>query len=220
LTVSAAAALIVAGTAIAWADQVVGTVGARTRPGATRGTVVVFAEPMEGAVPVRPSTVRLEQKEKTFRPMVLGIPVGSTVEFPNLDPIFHNVFSLSTPQPFDLGLYRAGSSKARTFTQSGTYWIFCNIHPQMAAFVVVVPTTWVTVGDAQGAYRLDLPRGRFRLTALSERAAPVSAELVVSGGSVAPPLLQLDETPWVGAAHKNKFGQDYPASAYDPGRKP
>src|SRR5688572_4296343 len=84
-------------------EPVVGQVESRTKPGAPRGTIIVFAEPLDGAVPARPATAKLEQKEKTFSPLVLAVPVGSSVEFPNLDPIFHNVFSLSTPEPFDLG---------------------------------------------------------------------------------------------------------------------
>jgi plastocyanin len=200
--------------AVVTAAEVTGTVEARTSGGA-RGTAIVFAEPLEGVAPNEPQKVRLQQRDKRFTPAVLAVPIGSTVDFPNLDPIFHNVFSLSSPQPFDLGLYRAGSSKSRTFTRPGYYWVFCNIHPQMAAFLAVVPSPWVTLADERGAYRLDLPRGRYRLTALSERAAPASVEIEVGSTSGAVPVLRLDETRWVGITHKNKFGQDYPASAYE-----
>jgi hypothetical protein len=160
---------------------------------------------------------RLEQRDKTFRPPVLAVPAGSSVEFPNLDPIFHNVFSLSAAEPFDLGLYRAGASKTRTFARPGYYWVFCNIHPQMAAFLAVLPSPWWTTAGADGTFRLDVPRGRYRVTAVSERAAPVSLEAAAGGAS--PVVLRLDETAWVGLTHKNKFGQDYPASAYDDARR-
>ena len=97
--------------------------------------VVVWLEPANGAPAGRipPHRYVMEQKDKHFKPHVLAIPVGAAVDFPNHDPIFHNVFSLSGPQPFDLGLYRAGESRPRTFTTPGTYRVFCNIHPQMTA---------------------------------------------------------------------------------------
>ena len=100
---------------------VVRTVAQKSSPAATP---VVYAEPLEQAAPRQPQKVVLGQKNKTFQPRVVAVPVGSTVEFPNNDQIFHNVFSLSLPQPFDLGLYRAGESKSRTFTQPGVYRVF------------------------------------------------------------------------------------------------
>lgn len=205
-------AVLAAGPVVA--DPVTGKVTIRTKANAGSGTAIVFAEPVQGSAPSQPAKARLEQKDKAFRPGVLAVPVGSTIEFPNTDPIFHNVFSLSTPEPFDLGLYRAGSAKARTFAQPGYYWVFCNIHPQMAAFLAVVPTPWVTLADAQGSFRLELPRGKYRLTALSERSTPVTVDLTVSGATPAPEVI-IDETAWVGLTHRNKFGQEYPASAYD-----
>jgi plastocyanin len=204
-------------TASLAAEQLTGTVDVRTRAGATRGTVLVFAEPLDAAASRHPVAAQLVQKDKTFSPGVLAVPVGSTVEFPNRDPIFHNVFSLSTPQPFDLGLYRAGSSKSRVFTAPGYYWVFCNIHPQMAAFLAIVPSPWWTTAGPNGEFRLEVPRGRYRLTAVSERAAPISLDAAAAAPS--PLVLRLDETAWVGITHKNKFGQDYPASAYEESRR-
>ncbi len=212
------AAVLVALPGGARADVVTGRIDVQVKAGNQRGTVIVFAEPLDGPAPSRPAKATLTQQDKSFRPPVLAVPVGSTVDFPNSDPIFHNVFSLSTPEPFDLGLYRAGSSKSRTFTRPGYYWVFCNIHPQMAAFLAVVPSPWMTQADAQGQFRLELPAGRYRLTAVSERGAPVSAEMTVGGPTTAPSL-ELDERAFVMSAHKNKFGQSYPASAYDPSRK-
>lgn len=211
--------LILSLAGVASAEIVSGRVEADTKAGASRGSAIVFAESLGAQAPRRPVTVRLEQKDKTFRPAVMAVPVGSTVEFPNTDAIFHNVFSLSRPEPFDLGLYRAGSSKSRTFTQPGFYWVFCNIHPQMAAFLAVVPSPWVVVADAAGGFQLDLPRGKYRLSAFSDRAQPVTTELVVGAGPITAPDLRIDETAWVGVSHKNKFNQDYPASAYDHGHK-
>lgn len=156
----------------------------------------------------------MRQHKKTLLPRALVVPVGSTVDFPNEDLIFHNVFSLSSPHPFDLGLYRAGTSRSRTFSEPGLYRVFCNIHPQMTAVVLIVPTSFITEADTSGSYRLSLPPGRYRLTAWSERAQASSAEVTVGAAPVAAPGLTLDESKFVEMRHKNKYGQDYPKGAY------
>ena len=196
------------------AGPVSGTVRTTTRTGVAPATAVVYAEPLDSAVPRRPGQTSLGQRNKTFTPHVVAAPVGSTVRFPNHDSIFHNVFSMSAPEPFDLGLYRSGAERTRTFTQAGTYRVFCNIHPQMTALIVIVPTPYVIVASSDGRYTLELPPGRFRLTAVSERAGPVAAEVTSTAGSSAAPDLVLDESQWVATQHKNKFGQEYPAAAY------
>ena len=144
---------------------------------------------------------------------MLGVPVGTVVHFPNDDDIFHNVFSLTPGSAFDLGLYRAGASKSRTFATPGVVRVFCNIHPQMTALVVTAPTPWVATAAPDGGFRLELPPGRYKVTALSERATPVTAEVTVKGTTTAP-ALTLDERAFVAAPHANKFGKPYPASAY------
>jgi plastocyanin len=207
-------AIVMGVAAGASASPVSGTLVVRTRPGTTPAPAVVYAEPLEVAAPKRPGTFTLMQKGKAFQPDVLAVPVGSTIEFPNQDLVFHNVFSLSSPEPFDLGLYRKGEAKRRTFTRPGLYRVFCNIHPEMAAFVAVVPTPWVAIADARGAYAFDLPAGRYRVTAVSDRAAPASAEIVVGAAAVVAPALTLDESQFTRTAHKNKFGHDYPSPTY------
>jgi plastocyanin len=209
-----AAALLVLVACAADAGLVSGVIRTAAAPGGRPATAVVYAEPVDAAPPRQPERFALRQKNKTFQPSVLAIPSGSTVEFPNDDAIFHNVFSLSGPQPFDLGLYRGGASRSRTFTSPAAYRVFCNIHPQMTALIVVVPTPFVTLADAAGRYTLDLPPGRYRLTALSERAAAVTAAVTSMAGAVAAPELLLDESRFVSVAHKNKHGHDYPAEAY------
>lgn len=199
----------------ATAATVEGRVDVKSASSAGPALAVVYAEPLDRTAPARPVAARLVQKDKTFSPQVIAVPVGSTVEFPNIDPIFHNVFSLSAPAPFDLGLYRAGESKQRTFTQPGSYRVFCNIHPQMTAFIVVAPSPYVTIAGADGRYRLDLPPGSYRVTARSDRSAPVSVEMTVGTGASQVPELRLEESRAVASSHKNKFGKDYPPAAYD-----
>jgi plastocyanin len=185
------------------------------KPGVTV-PVVVFAEPLDGRR-AQPGRFKMTQKDKTFLPRVLAVPIGSTISFPNDDSIFHNVFSLSRPNPFDLGLYRDGDTKERTFTAAATYRVFCNIHPQMSATILVVPTSFITETDNAGNYRLDLPAGRYRISAWSERSGqPAVAEITVGAEPQTAAELTLDESQFVDARHKNKFGQDYPKSAYDP----
>ena len=127
----------------AGAGPVTATVRTLTRPGTAASAAIIYAEPLDAPASRRPGVFTLTQKDKTFRPHILAVPIGSTVEFPNQDSIFHNVFSLSWPQPFDLGLYRAGSSRSQTFPQPGEYRVFCNIHPQMTALILVVGTPYV-----------------------------------------------------------------------------
>jgi plastocyanin len=185
-----------------------------TRPGTAASAAIIYAEPLDASPPQRPGAFTLAQKDKTFRPHILAVPVGSTVEFPNQDTIFHNVFSLSWPRPFDLGLYRSGSSRSQTFAQPGEYRVFCNIHPQMTALILVVATTYIARPGPDGRFVLELPPGRYRLTAVSGRAAPASGEVVATATTVDAPLLTLDESSWAEARHKNKYGQEYPAAAY------
>ncbi len=196
------------------ADVLSGTIVTRVRPGATAAPAVVYAELLSGSTPARAAgPFAMTQRNKTFTPRVLGVPVGAVVQFPNEDGLFHNVFSLSPGQAFDLGLYRGGASKSRTFATAGVVRVFCNIHPQMTALVVVAPTPWVVNAGADGAFRLDLPAGRYRLTTLSERAAAVSIEVTVSGATTAPSFA-LDESAFVAAPHANKFGKPYSEAAY------
>lgn len=199
---------------IARAAEVSGHVHVIGRSGSAVATTVVYAESADGKTPIHPVHRKLAQKNKTFTPAFMAIPVGSTVDFPNEDPIFHNIFSLSRPEPFDLGLYRAGASKSRVFSQPASYRVFCNIHPQMTAVILVVPSSWITDVDSSGAYRLDLPPGHYRLTAWSAQSQPASAEITVASGTATADL-SLDESGYVEAPHKNKYGQDYSKSAYD-----
>jgi hypothetical protein len=176
---------------LAECGPVTGLVRTKTPPGVGPASAVVYAEPLDTPAPRRPAALTLAQRNR-----------------------FHNVFSLSPPEPFDLGLYRSGTSRTRTFTKAGAYRVFCNIHPEMTAVVFIVPTPHVIVTGADGRYTLDLPPGRYRLTAVSDRAAPVSAEVSATPGAVTAPELVLDASGWVATQHKNKFGQDYPAAAY------
>jgi plastocyanin len=210
---TAGLALVCAVATTAGADVLAGTVSAQTRDGTPAAAAVVYAEPLDGTAPRTAPSFAISQKDKSFTPRVLGVPAGAVVRFPNDDAIFHNVFSLSPGNAFDLGLYRAGASKSRTFATPGVVRVFCNIHPQMTALVVAAPTPWIVTADARGAWRLELPPGRYRVTALSERAAAVSVDVIVAGATTLPPIT-LDESAFVAVPHTTKCGKPYPASAY------
>jgi plastocyanin len=109
---------------------------------------------------------KLAQKGQAFDPRVVVVPVGGTVDFPNMDPIYHNVFSVSPTRRFDLGKYPRGQSRSITFPKPGQVNVFCDIHSDMAAFILVVPDRHWTRPAADGTYALpDLPPGRCRLRA-------------------------------------------------------
>jgi plastocyanin len=209
------AVFLLLGAAPLLAIPVAGRVQIIGRAPGTALPTIVYAEPLGGSARPQAGRFTLRQVKKAFQPRVLAIPTGSTVQFPNDDAVFHNVFSLNPPEPFDLGLYREGASKTQTFKDPGVYRVYCNIHPQMAAVILVVATPYIVEADARGAYRLDLPAGRYRVTAWSERSQPVSTEVTVNAGAATLPDLTLDESKAVVVTHTNKFGQAYPKSAYD-----
>src|SRR5689334_273829 len=110
------------------------------------------------------------QREKKFAPHVLAVATGTDVSFPNLDPIFHNVFSLTPENKFDLGLYRKGATKTVRMRAPGLVRIYCNIHSDMAAFVMVLDRAAFTLTDADGSYRLPaIPAGQYNVYSWNER---------------------------------------------------
>ena len=127
-----------------------------------QGTVRVGGRPAKDVVvwlpgDARPTTARvvLDQRNMAFIPRLLVVPVGTSVEMPNSDRVFHNVFSYHNGKRFDLGLYPSGTRKTVTFDQAGVSRIFCNIHPTMAAYVVAVPSMRFAVTDADGRFAID-----------------------------------------------------------------
>jgi plastocyanin len=136
------------------------------------GMGVVLLSPASGRwSPRAPRRAAVEQRMKQFIPHVLAVPVGSTVSFPNSDPVFHNVFSLSEPKRFDLGLYKNGESRDLTFSKPGVVRLLCNLHAAMNAYVVVYDEPYAVVTDRGGRFHLrDLPPGRYRVRVWHERA--------------------------------------------------
>jgi plastocyanin len=133
--------------------------------------------PAVGVAPV------IHQREERFDPHVLPIQVGASVQFPNDDPIFHNVFSLSRAATFDLGRFPAGVSKSVAFTSPGVATVFCHIHADMSAFVVVLDHPFFVVPELDGTFVLDgVPDGDYELMAWHERVRPFSTRIRVEAG--------------------------------------
>jgi plastocyanin len=189
------------------------------RPG-TRTTdlanAVVWLVPTGGTRNVSPTTVQIQMESRTFVPRVRVVPVGSTVDFPNQDPFRHNVFSKSGPGEFDLGLYGRGESKGSRFERPGVYPIFCNIHARMVAFVVAVPSQWVTQPGADGRFAIaSVPAGKYSLRVWHDRGGEQARDLDVAADGLAAVPLQLDARGYRYVQHKNKFGQDYTTTGRD-----
>jgi plastocyanin len=130
---------------------------------------------------------RMDQRDETFMPHVLAIVVGTTVDFPNNDQTFHNVFSLSKEQPFDLGRYAAGRSKSVRFDRPGIIRVFCDIHSHMSAFILVFSHRYFSVTDDSGRFRIDhVPPGSYNVVAWNDSTTEEARRAVVpeSGGDV------------------------------------
>jgi len=123
---------------------------------------------------------KLAQRAQAFEPRVVVIPAGGTVDFPNLDPIYHNVFSVSPTRRFDLGKYPRGQSRSITFHRPGQVNVFCDIHSDMAAFILVVPNPHFARAAADGSFEIpDLAPGRYRLRAWHPDFTARELEVVV-----------------------------------------
>ncbi|MDP9193152.1 MAG: methylamine utilization protein [Acidobacteriota bacterium] len=167
-----------------------------------------------GRAPKRPaSAFTMTTRSKTFLPHVLAVPAGSTVNFPNEDPISHNLFSLTPGNTFDLGLYRKGPGKPHKFVAPGVVNVYCNIHPNMSAVVHVMGTPYYGFADANGDYSFDVPPGKYRVTAWNEQGGSATMDIDVAGAEKATglPLLTIDGRNARAVQHKNKFGQAYKA---------
>ncbi len=157
----------------------------------------------------------LVQKNKTFEPHVLVVPLGAEVDFPNKDPFFHNVFSLYDGKRFDLGLYEAGTSRSLHFERPGISFLFCNIHSEMSAVVIALDTPYYGVSNRSGKVAItDVPAGKYMLHVWREGTSAealraLSRQIVVSSDSSSLGKLVVPGSATSPVAHKNKYGKDY-----------
>jgi plastocyanin len=148
--VHAVVAAIFVATTVAAPNDLAGIVLVGDRP---QADAVVWID-NAAARPPEPARVVLDQRTLTFSPHVLAVRVGTVVDLPNNDRVFHNVFSFHEGKKFDLGLYPTGSSKRLTFDRPGLSRIFCNIHPGMAAYILAVDSPYFAVSDRQGRFSI------------------------------------------------------------------
>ena len=189
------------------ASEPVGTVRGKVQLPAGEPVAYVYVENVF-APAVKAEKVVIEQVHKQFSPAWAVIQRGTTVEFPNLDKIYHNVFSPSSGNSFDLGLYNSSSSaKAYTFNDPGSVDIFCNIHPQMAASILVVPNRHFAKVRPDGAFEInDVPGGKRKVVAWAPGSKLAVQWVDLAGGEVADLAFALEGR---SANHKNKNGQVY-----------
>lgn len=163
--------------------------------------------------PARREPTVVITRNKVLEPHVTAIPAGTSVQFPNEDPISHNLFSVSASNPFDLGLYRRGSGKTQTFHQPGVVNVYCNVHPNMSAVIHVMQTPHYAFADAAGAFTLpDVPEGTYRLVAWSEQGGNTRQEIQVAADVVAGVQVMLDGRNFRASKHMNKYGKPYQTS--------
>jgi len=147
---------------------------------------------------------------------VLAIEAATPVDFPNLDPIFHNAFSNYSGQIFDIGLYQPGTSRTVIFKRPGIVRVFCNIHPQMSAVIAVLDTPWFAVTKPSGEFRIkNVPPANYLLRVFHERATEETLNgllrtISVEHAALALPPINIPETGYIPAPHPNKYGKDYP----------
>jgi plastocyanin len=173
--------------------------------------VVVYLEGVEAPVPdaQRTDKITISSQNKTFVPHVEAVTVGSTITFPNMDDIMHNVFSISRGNRFDLGLYKSGASKTHRFDKPGLVRIYCNIHPQMSAFVLVTDNPYWTWAKQDGSFRIEnVPPGRYTVRAWHEQAHSETQITVGEGGAEGVHFV-LDASRYKKKPHLNKFGKPY-----------
>jgi plastocyanin len=185
------------------------------KPSPDLSDAVLYLEtPASGTTAARPVTVEIAITDKTYAPHVVVVPLGSTVRFPNHDPFNHNVFSVSEPNSFDLGLYGRGEAKSYTFTHPGLVRVYCNVHPRMVAYVLVMENRYYAQPGNDGSFAIDnVPAGRYRLHVWHER---IPSEVIkdVSAGGTEPELqIALNARGYTWQPHRNKYGRNYPTNA-------
>jgi plastocyanin len=165
----------------------VGSIGASAHDPVDRRTAVVYldAAPRQAFEAIPSRRARMDQRREQFSPHVLAVTVGTVVDFPNNDLLFHNVMSLAPGNAFDLGRYPKGQSRSVRFDTPGIVPIICDIHPHMSAYVLVFTHPFFSVTDAQGRYALtNVPAGTHTVKVWSELGAAEPRRVTVTSGAV------------------------------------
>jgi plastocyanin len=207
-----AVVVFVAARAAAEPGRVVGTLAiteADGRPAVGADAVVYVVGFTEAPSSAGAIGATIRQQGRRFVPELEAITAGEKVAFPNGDPFFHNVYSESAARPFDLGSYRKGESKDKDFPRAGVVDVYCNIHAEMAATILIIPNRRHARVGADGRFAIEgVPAGTWTLFAFTRRAVkPVSARVVVPAGGAA--NVELAIVRGAEPPHLNKYGEKY-----------
>ena len=210
---AAAIAVVTCATALAHAQPTGKVTGKITvteadgKPATGAAVVVYIVGPKEPADAT--AVAKVAQKGRSFQPELVAVTAGGKVEFPNGDPFLHNVFSQSSTRKFDLGSFKKGESKTKEFEKPGVIDVYCNIHPEMAATILVLPNKLHTRTTAGGTFTLDnVPAGTWKVFAYTRRTTkPVSASVTVTAGAATTADLALQRG--LEPEHLNKYGEKY-----------
>ena len=203
--------------ASAWAGGVTGVVDVEDYKGQPEGDlespVVVYITNLKAAIPdklLREKYV-MATRDKQFRPQVMVIPVGATVYFPNQDPIIHNVFSVSGDNKFDAGRFGENEGASHTFPSPGLARIYCNVHHQMNAILLINDNPYFTYADKDGRFTITgLPDGDYTVAALHRLSKPVEQEIRIRNNQTVTVEISLSLGKKRVLKHLNKFGKPYP----------
>lgn len=210
-----AAALIVT-PPLAAQGAVSGRVAMQEKPGETTkdfDATVVYLMPKGAPGRFAETKTQMAMNGRQFAPRVRVITTGSTVEYVNQDPFSHNIFSTAPGAAFDLGTYGSGVAKSTLFKKAGAYPVYCNIHAQMTAFVVVVSTSHYTQAGADARWKIaNVPAGKWELHVWHERAPEVTQDVEVPAAGLPNVDITLDARGFKQVAHKDKMGKDYTAT--------
>jgi len=198
--------------------ELVSSHDAKVRKHTDYSGVVVWLESASGTpvIPTSAGRAQMAQKNKTFTPHILAISVGTVVDFPNFDPIFHNAFSNYNGQVFDIGLYPPGTTRSLAFRREGVVRVFCNIHSAMSAVIVVLKSPYFATSAKDGTFQIaNVPAGSYRMNLFHERAAEqtlraLTRSIDAGEGPLELAPIEVSESGYLELPHKNKFGKDYP----------
>ncbi len=172
--------------------------------------VVVYIEGAPGSRPQPLQHQQILQRDLAFVPEVNVVTVGTTIDFPNQDHVFHNIFSVSGPAKFDLGLYKAGDSRSFTFTKPGTVDVYCNIHPQMVSKIKVLDTKFYAITGRDGKFQIEnIPEGKYKLFAWQPDTDETQDEVEIHGNDTVHHDVTIRAGHALSSAHLRKDGTPY-----------